>query len=93
MIQFLHRYHLTHPLVAAAMFLALSPLGLITAALVPVAFYYSREFAHTEIGAGEGWFQPWRHALPWQWRAKEQLDFWPVVAVVIVLTVIWSRFP
>lgn len=86
MISLLHRYHLTHPLLAAAMFLALTPLSLAAAVVGPLAFYYSRELRDAEIGAGHGVETDWRLLLPFAWNRPGQLGFWPVVATVAALT-------
>ncbi|MEK9752559.1 MAG: hypothetical protein VW338_05020 [Rhodospirillaceae bacterium] len=107
MIAWLHKAHLTHPL-EAAVFCALGwAVGFpVEAALMCVAFFYSRECRDAEIAAGKnfardlpgkGLVAAMRYAyggmLPWRWSRDGVLDFLPVlpVAAASIGVAIWTR--
>ena len=89
MIHWLTTHNVTHPLISAAVFviIAFATGSGVLAAVVPLVFYYSREFSHAEKRADDN-MRPWLYVLPWTWHQTEQWGFWPVVVVVAVLSIL-----
>lgn len=83
----LHRYHLTHPLIAIAVFLALVlPFGPLIAAIIPVASYFGREQRDAEVDLGNtNPLANWRVLVPWMWPSGSQWGFWPVLVAMILM--------
>lgn len=94
MIGWLHRHHLTHPLLALAMMIPFIVAGAPWAgAAFAIGFYFGREVRDAEVSLGMNFIRSLSSSgVLWafqgfdvrRWSRDNHLDFWPVVLTALV---------